>query len=341
MNTLTTTTRFPSSHLASGLLKRATSLLAAACAFVTLASASAHAQSYTFSPFNQTVTSDIGSRELVGAPAGVTYTSYTVSVDWVAGAGVPWSEEAIWAFVSEPSPGSANSVFYADPSSAPNSASNGNPVTLTWEGFMDTPYIGGTPLYFWHLQAYTGSFASWNNITITLGTDTATPPPATVISTPSSTTGLLGAGEVHWFQFDYTGGALEIDTLGSELAANNDTELALYNAFGGVVALNDDIDFAGGNLLSRLSFADGELDAGTYYVALGGWNTIFNGGFSASSTSAFTGSYRLNVNFNSTAAVPEASTSLLMGLGILSLGLVSLRRSSQNSVRNTTTVAGR
>lgn len=114
-------------------------------------------------------------------PAG-TYTSFSVSVDWVVGGGNPWSNEAIWALTDIAAfPGPAN-TFYADPGNAGNSAANGDPVTLLWSGsfasqsvedgsFTGQNYNGGDSLFFNALQTFGGSNASWNNTVVTLGFD--------------------------------------------------------------------------------------------------------------------------------------------------------------------------
>lgn len=138
------------------------------------------------------VTSTASSIDLNGAsiPAG-TYTSYSVSFDWTAGGGGPWSNEAIWALTSTSDLGTA--VFYADPGASPDAQSNGNPITLTWNGFMGAqtlnvetgfqtdgiPYEGGDPLYFFSLQTFGGSDATWNNVNLTLGFDSAPAPTGT------------------------------------------------------------------------------------------------------------------------------------------------------------------
>lgn len=116
-------------------------------------------------------------------PAG-TYTSYSVSLDWTAGSGGPWSSEAIWALTSTSDLGSA--VFHADPGVSPDAANSGNPITLTWNGFMGAElinvengvsstagaaYNGGDDLFFFSLQTWANSTATWSNVNVTLGFD--------------------------------------------------------------------------------------------------------------------------------------------------------------------------
>ena len=101
------------------------------------------------------------------------------------------------------------------------------------------------------------------------------------------------------------GGALVIDTEGSSLTSpsvatrDDDTELGLYDAAGNRVAIDDD---GGTDFLSRLSFgvggANGELTAGTYYVAVSAFNTSFGAdNFVLSSDSDFVGDAVVNFNF--------------------------------------------
>ncbi|MFG0305486.1 MAG: hypothetical protein ACF8Q5_04655 [Phycisphaerales bacterium JB040] len=116
-----------------------------------------------------------------GSVAAGTYTSYTVSVDWTAGVGGPWSSEAIWALTDDGVFSGFPSVFYADPGPAGNAANDGNPVTLTWSGQFQQQnvevglagqnYEGGDPLFFNALQTFAGSSATWSNVEVTLGFD--------------------------------------------------------------------------------------------------------------------------------------------------------------------------
>lgn len=273
--------------------------------------------SFTFPSFNQVVDNtaaaglDPEEVALTGAPAG-TYTGFSVTVNWSAVSGDPWSNEAIWAFTDLPF-STPPTVFYADPGAAPNSAGDGNPVTLSWSGFMDTPYNGGDPLRFLMAQTFTGSTANWNNVSITINDAAPVAPPSTETVVGGSLTGNLAAAQVQWYHFFYSGtGALDLNTLGSTLGPDNDTELGLYSAGGVLIDFNDDIDFAGGNFLSRLAFADGELPAGDYYLALGGFNTDYGPAFQVTSTSGETGAFVING-----ISIPEPAT--LAGLAVAGL----------------------
>lgn len=65
-----------------------------------------------------------------------------------------------------------------------------------------------------------------------------------------------------------------IDTIGSSF----DTQLGIYDSEGFLLDFNDDIDFNGGNYLSRLNFPAGLL-AGEYFLALAGYPNFYGDGF--------------------------------------------------------------
>jgi hypothetical protein len=139
------------------------------------------------------------------------------------------------------------------------------------------------------------------------------------------------ANELDWFMFEIGDVAyLDITTNDSAL---NDTELGLYDDIGALVAADDDDGFG---LKSTLTFGtgsglelgdpynlggnglaegeDGPLGAGTYYLAIGPYNTYFNPtDWDAYSTSSSTGDYMI------TFYVPEPTSLALLALGGLSL----------------------
>ena len=111
--------------------------------------------------------------------------------------------------------------------------------------------------------------------------------------------GPLAAGEVVFVDFELgseldasDGDSLTLHTLFSSLTPSNDTELALYDALGNVIAENDDIDFAAGNLLSQLDLTT--LPAGDYFAAVGSFDTVFGPGFNATSSSNNTGTWDID-----------------------------------------------
>ncbi len=166
-----------------------------------------------------------------------------------------------------------------------------------------------------------------------------TPPPAPTAEdlgyiVNQTKIGNLAAGEVKWYKLvvgepvlDALDKFLDIDTEGSALTPNNDTEIGLYDAYGNLVTTDDD---DGSGLLSQLTYGDttfprpavgngqiyngrdGQLFAGVYYLAVAGYNSTFNAtNFSVTSTSTNTGEYHLNFNTN---IIPEPASLILLGL---------------------------
>ncbi len=156
--------------------------------------------------------------------------------------------------------------------------------------------------------------------------------------------GSLGIHAVERFDFtldrEVAGGDwFVVHTNGSEV----DTEIALYDAFGRLVATNDNV--VARNPLSRLSFGlDGDngrsLPAGDYSVLVGGFNTTFSDGWSTTSTFARPGAYAVylqsssaitwaaTVNPGPILAVPEPSSALMTLLGLVVLFSACRRRVS-------------
>ena len=119
-----------------------------------------------------------------------------------------------------------------------------------------------------------------------------------------------------------------------------DSEIGLYDSKGKLIANNDDISPR--NSLSRLSFGlDGDngrkLLAGDYTVLLGGFNTIFQDGLKASTSSPWTGDFVLYLQSSKdiessgmrilnadllSQAVPEPASILLLSLGLILLVLL-------------------
>ena len=97
----------------------------------------------------------------------------------------------------------------------------------------------------------------------------------------------LSQEEVIFYRFELPSGVAEsdgeylvIDTLGSSLTNDDDTEIGLYDASGNLIDNNDDAFV--NRYESRLAFGDdpedvtsGDLPAGVYYLAVGGYNTEF------------------------------------------------------------------
>ena len=236
-----------------------------------------------------------------------TFNSFSVTADWVAGGGNPWSSEA--EITMNWSGGSVN----IDPPTS-GAGTNGDPTSLTFEGVFGGDYDPGTDgtLDLLLDQSFAGSDATWSNIVVCLE-DVVVNPPSTVGSITDQ--GFVcspydgAAQDVQWVEFIHGGGAVNLTTDGSDF----DTEIGLYDSDGNLIANDDD---GGPGLLSRLEF--GDLAAGTYYIASGGFNTTFGAGlFSVSSNSTAVGTLKIN-------AIPEPTSLAICGL--VGLGMLVRRR---------------
>ncbi len=103
-------------------------------------------------------------------------------------------------------------------------------------------------------------------------------------------------GSVDFFEIEYDGvSPITIDTNGSVF----DTELGLYDAQGLIIATDDDGGFGLQSQLTCLS----DLPAGTYYLALGGFNTDFQDNFAVTTNSTLGGFANVNINSETPATV--------------------------------------
>ncbi len=233
------------------------------------------AQTFTFpvdaGPYNvvagtatQVCFNDAGNT--AGVPAGP-YGSFIFTADWTAGGGDPYSSEAE---ITVTTAGGSSNV---DPPTA-GSTSNGNPTNLEFTGILlpgYDPTIDGSICVDLD-QSFPGSDANWSNLTLTLGPSLT---PATVATITSAVcddsdvfTATTAPNEVVWLEIVYDGmsNTLVANTFGSSY----DTEIGLYNSAG--ILLIDDDD-SGGVFQSEVSLIG--LPAGTYYVAVGGFNTEY------------------------------------------------------------------
>jgi hypothetical protein len=103
---------------------------------------------------------DVGNTASV--PAGV-YDSFSVSVDWAAGGGGPWSSEADLTMTT------TAGLVSIDPATT-GSASSGTATTMTFEGTFSGLYDPSTDgfLDITLNQSYSGSDADWSNIVVTI-----------------------------------------------------------------------------------------------------------------------------------------------------------------------------
>lgn len=297
------------------------------------------ASAFTFSLFNgNTITDNFWQNFQLDdslVPAGV-YTGYSVTFDWVSdiqGSSFSdtWSSEARIAFANEGGTGSlteptysgAQTVYRAAALPSSGQAGNSFNTTLTFNGAFSTNYTGGD-LFFNYRQTFNGSNTiNWNSISVTLilGQNYVPGAPAAVQPTAIDL-GVLGGP-----------GNYVIDSLGSDF----DTELGLYDQAGNLISNNDDF----GGLQSLIDVAADTaflgLDPGTYFVALGGFNTAYGATDFGVTAGTAAGNYELAINGNlldsgslgtgeiqwfSFTVVPAPGAAGLLALG----GLAAVRR---------------
>ncbi|MBZ0134969.1 MAG: right-handed parallel beta-helix repeat-containing protein, partial [Planctomycetes bacterium] len=127
---------------------------------------------YAFAPFtvnNLTTVAQDFPMSVGSVPAG-TYTSFTVTADWSAGMGDPYSNEARLTLTD-----GAATTYYAEAAPTSGAQATVNPVTITWSGTLSGGYTGGGPLTLRARQTYDiGSFSVWSNVVLTI--NTTTPP---------------------------------------------------------------------------------------------------------------------------------------------------------------------
>lgn len=121
-------------------------------------------------------------------------------------------------------------------------------------------------------------------------TPTAVAPTAPITFDPNTSNSTpLTPGSVVWFTHTHPGGPLTLNTFGSTLDNTNNTELAIYNDLGNIVAHNDN---ATATNLSRVAMTNAA--AGTYYIAVTGNDSVFGNFYAASNRSTAAGTINLN-----------------------------------------------
>ncbi|MCA9251661.1 MAG: pre-peptidase C-terminal domain-containing protein [Phycisphaerales bacterium] len=241
-------------------------------------------------------------------PAG-TYTGFSVSFDWVAGGGNPWSNEANIFFADADFAGPIGTIHQNGTTATAGAASNGDPTTLSFDGFFAVNYEGGDPLWFLGSQSYTGSTASWSNISVTLTqaaiptlddflTGTLNGPVDSVsgntlgggdnLNGPNGIGAGSWSGEDHVYQLNWGGGDINIDLLFSNV--DGDVDLILFGDNTGNVVIDSGTSTDDNENINVLGLA-----AGTYYIAIDGWQGATN-------------AYTLNVT-------PEPASLALLAMG--------------------------
>lgn len=169
-------------------------------------------------------------------------------------------------------------------------------------------------MLFWAMQGATYDFETYEGFDDGPGADSTWTDLSLTFDSTGTVTNLGSVAE---------GTGLLFDTFGSDF----DTEIAVYNMSGGLIASNDD---AGTGLQSEVDVSG--LTVGTYLVAVGGYNSLFTdeiatGGLSsgdailnwngAEVSSTVVGSGQLALyEFE---VVPEPATMTLLGVGALAL----------------------
>ena len=133
-----------------------------------------------------------------GVPITDTYSTFSVSVDWVAGAGGPYSSEGDLTMVTN-----SGSVLI-DPATT-GSAFSSTSVTMTFDGTFTAPYDPSSDglLDIVLNQSWSGSDADWSNIVVTIFPTPACPDPSagTATNITSSSADLswtAGGTETMW-----------------------------------------------------------------------------------------------------------------------------------------------
>ncbi|QQS08073.1 MAG: hypothetical protein IPK69_08655 [Phycisphaerales bacterium] len=142
-------------------------------------------------------------------------------------------------------------------------------------------------------------------------------------NTPVSSELTYAAGEVKWYKFTIAGANDAVDFLDSwtdtpAVAGPTDTEIGLYDSLGNLVDSDDDDGAGAFSAMSHGLVAptrpltggtafngrDGGLAAGTYWMAVGVFNTTFGAtGWNATSTATGTGNILLNLVYQEAAAI--------------------------------------
>lgn len=253
-----------------------------------------------------------------------------------ANATAVWFEEYVYQFTTlspftinlttnDPNLGPSgpdNDFFLTSTLSTPGGVGQAIPSLPTSSGFSGVEVSGTWGLqpagtYYLVADAFRGT-GTTSTATAISGTLTLAPfaPPTPPVSTAAvlggSLNGTLAATQVKWYSFTTTGGAVSFDTEGSTLSGTNDTELFLYDSTGALLGTDDDDGTGNLSILNSGDELPASLAAGTYYLAIGAFNTTgATTAWGVTSTSTATGNYIIN---GLTVNVPEPTSIALIGL---------------------------
>lgn len=178
---------------------------------------------------------------------------------------------------------------------------------------------------FWELfdDSFDVAEANWTNLSFSTTVFQPVTPPTPALDFGSVTTNrtgtaFLAAGGVQWSRFvlptpinsnsvfnihtrKTQGFLAPFDQLAGETTLPNDTEMAIYDGINGqFLFFNDDEDFANNQYTSLLPFGTSGLDflpAGTYYIAVAGFNATFADDFTVTTNSLNSGPVTVDFQF--------------------------------------------
>ncbi len=149
---------------------------------------------------------DVANTAGVTASSTGSYNSFSITADWVAGGGGPWSSEADLTVTT-----TAGSITIDPPSAG--GANSGAATTLTFEGALAGIYDPSTDGFIDLVlnQSFGGSDANWSNIEVTLFESPTCVVPLGMMSSNATTTSIdlawtAGDSETAW-NIEYNGGA--------------------------------------------------------------------------------------------------------------------------------------
>lgn len=258
--------------------------------------------------------------------------SFRFSGDLTSGGIGSWATEARWR-VTAPS-GEIFTMSAGLPGSVTGSftSTNFSNVTVNTAGALSGVANSVGTWTFNAFESFNDGGASvdatWSNFSFDFD-DFVPPTPPTAFNLGNLAPGGMVMGQnayvantVQWYKVTLgaaipAGELFRVHTAGNTLVGNSfgdgDTEIALFDSLGNVIASNDD---QGGFRWSKIDITTG-MAAGDYYIAAAAYDLSFGTGWTASASDAgtVTGDMKITV-------IPAPGSLALLGLG----GLIGLRR---------------